>query len=543
MLSGSTINRQAERTSAAADEETLPRAYDRSASPPRGVPRQSGPIPSTVGHSILAGWLHSRPAVRGAAVAILAALATTMTLRGFERVVPNIDGWAIYWPCNGIAAAALLMLERRLWFWVIVGFSAALGRNEVVAGERWTEITVDVASNVAEVLIAAFALPPFRSLKQWIMERNVVTRFAAFAIVAGPASLSVPVALYFNHGYHAGFAQQAIRWGFADALGAALWMPTVLVLFSRETYDLFRWRALAETLALLGGLYAVTWASFHQTSYPISFIPYPFLLLVALRLGFSGAVIGVNMLSIISAHLSLHGYGPFLTRGAWGEPQTVILQLYSTLGMLFVLPLSVTLVERRDFEQQLQQAYADMKQLASEDKLTGVANRRRFDQVLEIEWKRAARNQTAIALLMIDADCFKAYNDRYGHLAGDECLRQIAAALASEPMRPQDLVARYGGEEFAILLPEAIISAAGEIAESVRLRVAETNIPHEGNPHGRVTISIGCAVIDADLETEPQALIAAADAALYTAKQGGRNRVHRSLASTMDAELEQIASH
>lgn len=523
MPPGSTINRQPDRRAGAdaSAREPVPAARSHGEAHPQSSP---GQIADKIGIATL--WMSRHPVVQGLATALISALCVTAGLRGFERMVPNVDGWAIYWPFNGVAVAVMLMLDRRLWPWILGGFAGALARNEYNAIEPWAEITTDVVSNVAEVLIAAYALPPFRSLKQWMMERHVVARFTASAIIVGPAALSVPVALYFNHGFQAGFERHAIRWAFADALGAALWMPTILVLFSRETYDLFRGRVLAETLSLLGGLYAITWLSFHQTSYPISFIPYPFLLLVALRLGFSGAVIGVNMLSIISAHLSLHGYGPFVPRTGWGDAQTVILQLYSTLGMLFVLPLSVILIERRNFEEQLQQAFSDMKQLASEDKLTGVANRRRFDQALDSEWKRAARSASTIALLMIDADCFKAYNDRYGHLAGDECLRQIASALASEQLRSQDLVARYGGEEFAILLPDASSPGAHEIAERVRARIAAVNILHEGNPHGRVTISIGCAVVAANLNRQPQELIAAADAALYAAKQGGRNRVH-----------------
>jgi len=159
------------------------------------------------------------------------------------------------------------------------------------------------------------------------------------------------------------------------------------------------------------------------------------------------------------------------------------------------------------------------------DGLTGIANRRHFDVAMEKEHRRAKRAGAALSLLMIDIDRFKAYNDHYGHQKGDQCLIQVAAALAGVLQRPCDLVARYGGEEFAAILPELDVEQAGQIAETIRARALELAIPHERNgavPY--VTVSIGVTSQRPGTPVDIEALIGAADRALYEAKNAGRNR-------------------
>ncbi|WP_082700417.1 sensor domain-containing diguanylate cyclase [Magnetospirillum sp. XM-1] len=179
-------------------------------------------------------------------------------------------------------------------------------------------------------------------------------------------------------------------------------------------------------------------------------------------------------------------------------------------------------------------AESHLRHLAMVDGLTGIANRRTFNETLGLEWRRAARSGTPLSLLMIDVDHFKAYNDHYGHQAGDECLRAVATALAATARRPGDLVARYGGEEFGVVLPGSTLAEAEALAEKMRLAVAALHLPHAASQTAaEVTISIGASSLhpaplsDASqgkpLDTE--SLIANADTALYRAKTGGRNRV------------------
>jgi diguanylate cyclase (GGDEF)-like protein/PAS domain S-box-containing protein len=169
-------------------------------------------------------------------------------------------------------------------------------------------------------------------------------------------------------------------------------------------------------------------------------------------------------------------------------------------------------------------AQVALEQLATRDGLTGLANRRCFDDTLQAEWKRALRQQQPLSLLMVDVDNFKQYNDAYGHLGGDECLQRIASAVSSE-MRANDLVARYGGEEFAVILPNQSLKGAAIVAERIRCRVEQLHLPNLGSKQHVVTVSIGAATALAAPETDPSQLVATADSALYRAKHMGRNRI------------------
>ncbi|QNA91058.1 sensor domain-containing diguanylate cyclase [Massilia sp. Dwa41.01b] len=165
-----------------------------------------------------------------------------------------------------------------------------------------------------------------------------------------------------------------------------------------------------------------------------------------------------------------------------------------------------------------------LEKLATRDGLTGLANRRCFDDTLAAEWTRALRQCQPLSLLMVDVDNFKAYNDANGHLGGDECLKRIATAVASE-MRANDLVARYGGEEFAVILPNQSLKGAAIVAERIRRRVESLELPNGLAPAKRVTVSIGAATAIAGPDNNASELVAIADAALYRAKHLGRNRI------------------
>jgi len=166
-----------------------------------------------------------------------------------------------------------------------------------------------------------------------------------------------------------------------------------------------------------------------------------------------------------------------------------------------------------------------LERLSQADGLTGLANRRHFDEYLAAELRRAERAGHPLALAMIDVDRFKAFNDRYGHLAGDDCLRRVAAALAGRARRPGDLAARYGGEEFVVVLPDLGAERALEWAEAARLAVRDLAIAHEDSEAGAVTVSCGVASVLPGRDVRPEVLIERADAALYRAKREGRNRV------------------
>lgn len=167
-----------------------------------------------------------------------------------------------------------------------------------------------------------------------------------------------------------------------------------------------------------------------------------------------------------------------------------------------------------------------LREMVARDGLTGIQNRRMFDQHIQRVWQQAVRDEERVAVLLIDVDCFKDYNDRYGHQAGDECLRAVAVSLSQCARRPLDFVARYGGEEFAIVLYEASREYVAEVLTRIQRSIAELNILHEASRvAGRLTVSIGAAFILPSSQRTHEGLIQLADEALYAAKEQGRNRV------------------
>jgi diguanylate cyclase (GGDEF)-like protein len=175
----------------------------------------------------------------------------------------------------------------------------------------------------------------------------------------------------------------------------------------------------------------------------------------------------------------------------------------------------------------LEAANAMLQEMAQYDPLTGLANRRLFDERLAEAFHAALHEAAPLGLVMVDADCFKAYNDSYGHIAGDQALCEISRAVRGVMRRASDLAARYGGEEIVVLLPGCDQAGATLTAERICQSVAALNIAHGGNPYGYLTVSAGAAsTIPNVTDKDPASLIRAADSALYTAKTRGRNRVH-----------------
>jgi diguanylate cyclase (GGDEF)-like protein len=175
---------------------------------------------------------------------------------------------------------------------------------------------------------------------------------------------------------------------------------------------------------------------------------------------------------------------------------------------------------------ELQRLNQNLVELSEHDSLTKLYNRRTFDERAQNAWKQAARNNEALAILIMDIDHFKLYNDYYGHMAGDECITRVAEAIQGSLSRPGDILARFGGEEFIVLLSDTSQDGAFHVAERIRARIAALNIRHRESPTANhITISIGGAVINHTAGTELKDQINAADKALYAAKQSGRNRV------------------
>lgn len=179
-------------------------------------------------------------------------------------------------------------------------------------------------------------------------------------------------------------------------------------------------------------------------------------------------------------------------------------------------------------EQKLHDAYKTVEALAAIDSLTGLANRRRFDERLEVEWRRGIRDRNPLSLLVVDVDHFKSYNDNYGHLRGDSCLKQIAESAQDVARRAGDLVARFGGDELTIIMANTANEGAMRIGNEICQAVRDRLLPHVTNAGGFVSVSIGCATLVPKLGQDAAALIELADRALYCAKREGRDRVSNS---------------
>ena len=209
---------------------------------------------------------------------------------------------------------------------------------------------------------------------------------------------------------------------------------------------------------------------------------------------------------------------------------TGLLGLTGLIGWLLILDIrrrTKAEDQLRETEQQLLASNRQLELLAMKDALTGLANRRCFDESLVMEARRAQRDGTTLALLMIDIDYFKLFNDSLGHVAGDACLQTVGRILDDCVRRPSDLVARYGGEEMGVIMPDTDSDGATVVAQLILDRLKQENIPHTSSPFGRVSVSIGITVATGTELDHLQRLIEVADQALYNAKALGRNQFAR----------------
>jgi diguanylate cyclase (GGDEF)-like protein/PAS domain S-box-containing protein len=597
----------------------------------------------------------------------LLVFALVALLASFSKYFTRDDtGLSALWFANALAVGFLLTTRREDWPWLLLATFAGNVLGSLVAGDPATMVAPIALFNVLESFCAAWPLRRSLQRAEDLTRRSSFAPFLLYGTVGAPAASLLACALYSPWAPRQLDVVFVQNWLLAHGLGMAIMAPVVLALRESARASLRRLLGGRELIAL-GLVVAVTVGVFAQSGYPLLFLVFPPMLLVALRTGFTGTSLAVLLVLLVAFPLTAAGQGPLTLLDTMAE-RLFVLQLLVAALLLFTFPAVVSLAERRralrtahdlqnrlqlltdygsdvvlltdlrgfalyvspavrsvlgwgteDFlaqdwrdlvhhddadrvagelravigqagrrtvafrfraaggadlwleaqvswfrdadlllfdrrprdgaradrgasgqeglvlsmrditarklvEQQLEVANRELELLVWKDGLTGLANRRRFDEALAQEWQRCLHGSAPLSIVLLDVDLFKDFNDRYGHQQGDRSLLRVADTIAGALFRPRDLAARYGGEEFAVILPQTDTESAARLAERIRANLADLGLPHVASPHGCVTVSAGIAGAVPVAHGSLQELVKIADEALYTSKREGRNR-------------------
>lgn len=435
------------------------------------------------------------------------------------RFAPYSGFIAAIWPANGILLASAMMAPRRQVPLIIgAAFVANLAVN--VANGLGFLVAVFLSSCGSIEITAALGITWLLHFDDWkrVEEPRVLAGFWASACIVAPLLSAALAAAGLHWLVNAAIRDIFIAWWSANALGLALVTPLILVIFRdgarASGVALMRRGALLSLLLLT----AITAAVFAQSRYQFIFMVFPPLVAVAFYADFLGVAVGLAIVTLLSMTLTVLGTGPLMLISETVRMERIFtLQVFLATLLVMGFPVAAVLSERRKLERKLEL-------LATTDALTGLSTRRRFAEQLPIVWGEALRDRSSITVMMIDIDFFKAYNDGYGHLPGDECIKAVADIVRAVARRPLDLAVRYGGEEFLLLLSHTSLHGAIQLATELHQTLARARIEHKGSPYGHVTMSIGLASVTPTAELSSARMIEAADEALYRAKRGGRSR-------------------
>jgi diguanylate cyclase (GGDEF)-like protein len=441
------------------------------------------------------------------------------------------EGVATIWLSNGMLFALVITRPRSCWLrYFIISFIADNCANLLCGDSLPLSLGVATANSL-EVILSCLFLTRWFGNPFNLSKRRPLVGFLVIAVTGVPVLTSILAASWTMLFRVSEPWWSLVRtWYLGDVLGMAIIAPLVFILQRPGFFFMLRRRQLPQTLAIVAIPAIVAALVFNHRADPLTFFVFPALLFVVFRRGFPGTVLAIFVVASISIVLTVAGRGPLmLIVGSTMAHRIVIVQIFVAVALFTTFPVAALLEERKNLERSLLRSEQRYRDLANVDALTGLANRRGFDLQLEAEWLRSAHSRKSLAILIIDVDFFKLYNDIYGHIGGDECLRSIANIIADSLHRSSDRASRFGGEEFAVILPATDLPAALVVAENIRRSVFEMNIPHSGNPHGHQTVSIGVAAIVPTTGESAVYLLNLSDVALYRAKELGRNRVEATL--------------
>ncbi|WP_158253634.1 sensor domain-containing diguanylate cyclase [Chromobacterium alticapitis] len=486
------------------------------------------------------------------AMVLVAAAYCLVNWLGQQALMLELDMDSVVWPQPGFALVAMLLLGWRVWPGLLLG---------ALLSEAWRwRGALDGMHGLSPVLGVALGVLAQTLFGVWLVRRhfgrrNPLDNFSqcvAFCVIVVAmtliGSLIATTSLCLTHALpQKEWVSRLGLWWLCSSCGTLLFGSVCLNLYhqgwrlpDREVrYEMLAYFGM---VALLTAGIFVWWHPTVDTTYPLDMLVLPLVAWAAFRFTTREVLLALLLILWLALWGTRHGGGPYLGYSAYST--LIILQTY--IGILTVVSLGVSalVAEQRKvklelnqqqelLEQQvrirtlaLEQSHAEVLALSRVDPVTGIANRRSFEESLEGEWRRARRLGTSLGMLMIDIDFFKLYNDHYGHVSGDYCLREVAQAIRSSVRRPQDLVARYGGEEIVCLLPDTTSEGVAYVGEAVLDAVRDLQLPHVGSvaaPY--VTISIGGANVQPREVADSRQLIEAADREMYRAKQSGRNRI------------------
>jgi diguanylate cyclase (GGDEF)-like protein len=479
-------------------------------------------------------------------IVALAALTAVAAWFGQEYAVLSPEWSPAVYPAAGVALAGVLLGGFRLWPGIVIGILVVELSQIAATGGSFSRFVAALAIAFALALQAVIAAALFRAVAGNNDPFHRSRDAGWFVVLAGMlACVICPTVNAMAAGLIGSlpWEQWSERWlqsWFANHNGVLLVAPLILAWACGGRVRFGPWQG--PELVLLATAPAVICLAVRYTGYSLEYLYLPLLAWAAFRFGPRGATAMTLVVASLAVAAASNHYGSF--RGETPAVSHFLITSFigaieaSTLVLLGVIAqrdaaehgladAHATLENRvRLRTQELAAANGRLRRIADLDGLTGIPNRRYFNTALANEWRRAEQAARSVAVILMDVDYFKLFNDTYGHLAGDGCLQSIADTLAAGLQRGGELLARYGGEEFVALLPNVDAAEAVRTAERLRQRVANLAIPHCMPTEGsHVTLSAGVAA-DVPLgRRAPADLVASADAALYTAKHAGRDRV------------------
>jgi diguanylate cyclase (GGDEF)-like protein len=438
------------------------------------------------------------------------------------------EGVATIWLSNGLIFGLLITQPRSRWLaYFITGLCADTFADMFYGDPFRLAFGVSLANSV-EVVTSCLLLTLLLDSPLDLSKRKSLVGFLLISVLgataltsalgAGWTVLLVPGPPWW---------QMFRTWYLGDMLGMAVLAPLIIIVQRPAFFSMFERKHLRHTLLVLAYSTIVTILVLMDSKDPLIFFMFPTFLLVAFRLGLPGTVVNIFLFTLMAIGFTVKGHGPFMLIA--GEHmllhRIVVAQVFAGVAIFTMFPVAAILEEKEQLKNSLAASEARYRILALVDQLTGLPNRRAFDLQLENAWTNACAGGEQLALMIVDADLFKQYNDHAGHLGGDACLCSIAQAIAATARAANGIAARIGGEEFAVILPNTTEHRAREIAEEIRQRVTDLALPHPLSPCGVQTASVGVAVRVPLGDQASIDLMRIADQALYSAKRSGRDKV------------------